>query len=116
VLGETNPLYTDDETAAAGPYGAIIAPPGLVYSMQVGPGPDAKVKFGNATFHAGERAELHRVVRVGDTITARQHVKEVFAKTGRSGTMVFAVRRTEFSNQHGELVAAVEQSMVHREV
>lgn len=116
VLGETNPLYTDDEFAAAGPYGAVICPPGMIYSMQVGPGPDAKVKFGNATFHAGERAELHGVVRVGDTVTARQYVKEVFAKTGRSGTMVFAVRRTEFKNQHGELAAAVEQSMVHREV
>lgn len=116
VLGETNPLYTDDAAAAAGPYGSVIAPPGLVYSLQLGQGPDAKVKFGQATFHAGERAELHDVVRPGDTVTARQQVKEVFAKTGRSGTMVFVVRRTEFTNQHGVLVAAVEQSMVHREV
>ena len=116
VLGETNPLYTADEAAAAGPYGSVIAPPGLVYSLRTGAGPDAKVKFGNVTFHSGERAELHRVVRPGDVITARQFIKEVYAKTGRTGTMVFVVRRTEFKNQHDELVAAVEQSMVNRQV
>lgn len=87
-----------------------------MYSLQLGQGPDAKVVFGQATFHAGERAELHDVVRPGDVVTARQQIKDVFAKTGRSGTMVFVVRRTEFTNQHGTLVAAVEQSMVHREV
>lgn len=116
VLGETNPMYTDDEAAAAGPYGSVIAPPGLVYSLRVSGGPDAKLKFGNATFHSGERAELHEVVRPGDVISARQFIKEVYPKTGRSGTMVFVVRRTEFKNQHGALVAAVEQSMVSREV
>ncbi len=116
VLGETNPLFTDDEAAAAGPYGSVVAPPGLVYSLQLGAGPDAKVKFGNTMFHSGERAELHGVVRPGDTVTARQYVKEVYPKTGRSGTMVFVVRRTEFKNQHDQLVAAVEQSIVHREV
>jgi acyl dehydratase len=116
VLGETNPLYTDDAAAAAGPYGSVIAPPGLVYSLSVGQGPDAKLKFGNATFHSGERAELHAVVRPGDVISAKQFIKEVYPKTGRSGTMVFVVRRTEFRNQNDELVAAVEQSMVSREV
>jgi acyl dehydratase len=116
VLGETNPLYTDDEAAAKGPYGSVIAPPGLVYSLRTGPGPDAKVKFGNAGFHSGERAELHQVVRPGDVIRATQRIKEVYAKTGRTGTMVFVVRRTEFKNQHDELVAAVEQSMVNRQV
>lgn len=117
VLGETNPLYTDDEAAAAGPYGSIIAPPGFVYTLNFGQaGLDAKVKFGNTTFHSGERAELHEVVRPGDTISAKQFIKEVYAKTGRTGTMVFVVRRTELRNQKSELVAAVEQSMVHREV
>ena len=117
VLGETNPLYTDDEAAAAGPYGSIIAPPGFVYTLPMGQaGLDAKIKFGNTTFHSGERAELHEVVRPGDTITAKQFIKEVYPKTGRTGTMVFQVRRTELRNQHGQLVAAVEQSMVHREV
>lgn len=117
VMRETNPAYTDDEAAAAGPHGSVIAPPGLVYSLRVsGALPDAKLKFGNATFHSGERAELHNVVRPGDVISGRQFIKEVYPKTGRSGTMVFVVRRTEFKNQHGDLVAAVEQSMVSREV
>ena len=34
---------------------------------------------------------------------------------GEGGTMVFVVRRTEFKNGSGEAVAALEQSIVHRE-
>ena len=46
ALGETNPLYLDEEAAKAGPYGAIIAPP-LFYNMfSLQSGPDPKVKFG----------------------------------------------------------------------
>ena len=74
------------------------------------------MQFGNATFASGHHVDLHEPVFVGDTITARQQVKEVYPKTGRTGTMVFVVRRTEFINQHGRPVATVEQSMVHRQV
>ena len=54
-------------------------------------------------------------IRVGDAISVAADVKEVYAKTGRSGTMVFEVRRNTFRNQHGETVAVSEMSMVHRQ-
>lgn len=117
ALSETNPLYTDEAAAKAGPYGGIIAPPGLMSALNFGRGgQDAKVKFGNTSFFAGSRLEVYAPIHSGDTITAKTSVKEVFAKTGRSGTMVFVVRRTDFTNQDDVAVAASEASMVHREV
>ncbi len=116
-VGETNPLYTDEEAAAAGPYGGLVAPPGMLSALPFGfGGLDPKVKFGNTTFMAGTRLELDAPIRPGDTVTAAAQVKEIFPKTGRSGTMLFVVRRTTYTNQDGERVAAMEQSQVHREV
>lgn len=108
ALDDSNPLFTDGE---------IIAPPGLMSALSFGQGGlDPKVQFGNTTFMAGTRLESYAAVKPGDTITAKTSVKEVFAKTGRSGTMVFVVRRTDFTNQDDVAVAATEASMVHREV
>ena len=116
AVGETNPLYTDADAAKAGPYGGLVAPPGILQTLGVGGGPDPKVKFGNTAFHSGTRFEVYAPVRPGDTVTVKAGVKEVYAKTGRTGTMVFAVRTQRFVNQDGTTVALTEQSMVHREV
>jgi acyl dehydratase len=116
AVGETNPLYLDERAAAEGPYGSIIAPPGLLHTIQTQGWLDPKVTFGNTTFAAGSRAALLHPVRVGDTINARVAIKEVYAKTGRTGTMMFVVRRTTYRNQDGVDVAINDFSTVHRQV
>jgi acyl dehydratase len=116
AVGESNPLYRDEQAAAAGPYGGIIAPPGLLHTIQTQGWLDPKVQFGNTTFAAGSRMELLHPVRAGDTINARVAIKEVYAKTGRTGTMVFVVRRTTYRNQDGVDVAINDFSQVHRQV
>lgn len=122
AVGETNPLYTDEAAATAGPYGGLTAPPAMLPSLSFGASgagsttPDPKVRFGNTVMFAGARLEAFAPMRPGDTITARFQIKDVFAKTGRSGTMLFVVHRTTYANQDGVEVAASERSMVHREV
>lgn len=116
AIQETNPLYTDERWATEeGPYGGIIAPPTILQTAQLKPPPDAKVKFGNNGFMAGARHEYFMPIRPGDVLDAYAQVKEVYDKTGRSGRMVFVVRRTRFVNQHGEDVAATEFSHVMRQ-
>jgi acyl dehydratase len=85
-------------------------------SMLGSAGVDAKVRFGNTAMFAGCSLETFAPVRPGDTITARVQVKEVFPKTGRSGTMLFLIHRTTYTNQDGVQVAANERSTVYREV
>ena len=116
ALDQTNPLYTDEAFAAAGPHRGIIAPPGIVQSVRMDGPPDPKVTFGDTTMMAGQRHEYYLPVRPGDTIEGFAQVKEVYEKTGRSGRMVFVVRRTRYANQHGEDVAAVESTSAHRQV
>jgi 3-hydroxybutyryl-CoA dehydratase len=122
AVGETNPLYTDEAAAKAGPYGGLVAPPAMLPSLTFGQSMlgsasvDAKVRFGNTAMFAGCSLETFAPVRPGDTITARVQVKEVFPKTGRSGTMLFLIHRTTYTNQDGVQVAANERSTVYREV
>ena len=117
ALGETNPLYLDEEAAKAGPYGAIIAPPGFYTSMRFRRGPDPKVRFGNTNlgYMAGQQIEYFEPIRAGDTISARAQVTNVYAKTGRTGRLVFVVHRTTYSNQRGLTVIVVESSNVRSE-
>lgn len=115
ALGETNPLYTDETYAAQGPYRGLIAPPGILQTAQMQEPPDPHVRFGNQQFMAGMRQEYFRPIRPGDVIEGFAQVKEIFEKTGRSGRMVFVVRRTRFANQHGEDIAVQEHSVVLRD-
>jgi acyl dehydratase/predicted metal-dependent phosphoesterase TrpH len=115
ALGETNPLYTDEDFAAQGPFRGLIAPPGILQTAKMAEPPDPQVQFGNQRFMAGMHHEYFRPIRPGDMIEGFAQTKEVYEKTGRSGRMVFVVRRTRFANQHGEDVAAYEQSLVFRD-
>ena len=116
AVGETNPLYLDDEAAKAGPYGAIIAPPLFYNMLSLQPGLDPKVKFGTSGFDAGQHAEFFEPIRAGDTISAKTQVADVYAKTGRTGTMVFTVRRTTYTNQVDKKTVVVERINVRRDL
>ena len=98
----------------AGP--TLLAVRGLSVSFGRGQGLDAKVQFGNATFMAGQRMEFHRPVLTGQTYRATTQVKEVYSKTGRSGTMVFRIRRLTFRNDDGDPIAYLDQTTVHRQI
>ena len=116
AIGETNPMYLDKEFAAKSPHGTLIAPPAYYTSIRLESAPDAEVKFGTTGFNASQHCEFYEPMKVGDTISAKTQVSHVYAKTGRTGTMVFTVRRTTYSNQHGRDVMMVESSMVRRDM
>ena len=97
-------------------YRGLVAPPTLctvlVHRVSL---PSINLKFGKMQVHAGQRVQPRTPVVAGDQLTASSHLKDVYAKTGRSGTMVFIVWETTFRNQHGEVVADVQESFAARE-
>ena len=116
AVGETDPLYLDEKAAKAGPYGIIIAPPLFYNMLSLQPGLDPKVKFGTSGFDAGQHAEFFEPMRAGDTISAKTQVADVYAKPGRTGTMVFTVRRTTYINQKDEKTVVVDRISVRRDL
>jgi MaoC dehydratase-like protein len=70
--------------------------------------------FGKGWLNGGNRFEYFAPVMVGDEITARGHVADVYDKSGASGEMLFIVFETEYTNQRGELVAKVRGTVIRR--
>ena len=71
-------------------------------------------RFGKQGFDAGKDVEFVAPIRPGDEITLSSSVKEIYDKTGRSGTMVFVVVRSTLRNQKGEVVAHVDHRFMSR--
>ena len=63
---------------------------------------------------AGIDFELEQPLRPGDLIRVSSEVKEIYEKTGRTGTMVFAVVRSTLINQRDEVVARIDHRMMNR--
>ena len=114
-VGEDNPIFVDKEAARAAGYADQVAPPTLCALFERGELPDIKLQFGGRQFHGGQRVEPRAPIVAGDTLTASSHLKDVYTKTGRSGTMVHVVWETTFRNQDGAVVADVQRSQVVRE-
>ena len=113
--GETNPLHSDEAKAKASEFGSLSAPPTFCNVFVNGTmRPDIKLEYGDIGFFAGQAIESLSPIRPGDTLDASTKLKEVYAKTGRSGTMVFVVWETSFTNQNSEDVARVQESYVRR--
>ena len=115
ALGETNPIYTDEEAAKKGPYGGIVAPPSFAVTFRNGQQFFKHVpRFGKQGFDAGKDVEFVGPIRPGDAISLSSHVKEIYEKTGRTGSMVFVIVRSTLTNQKGEVVAHVDHRFMHR--
>ena len=113
--GETNSIFTDVEAALEAGHRGLIAPPTLctifVRQIQL---PSINLNFGKNSMHAGQRVQALAPIIAGDELNASSHLKDVYAKTGRTGTMVFVVWETTFTNQDGKVVAEVEESFARR--
>jgi acyl dehydratase len=114
-IGEKNPLYTDPEAAKHGPYGGLTAPPTFAITFRNGRHFFEHVpRFGKQGFDAGKDIEFVAPIRPGDSITLSSHVKEIYEKTGRTGSMVFVIIRSTLTNQKGDVVAHVDHRFMNR--
>jgi len=109
-LGETDPSFLDEHSAA------LVAHPSFVVKLR---GDRALPEFvvrqmRSGGFDAGKDIELGASIHVGDMLQVRSWLHDIYEKTGRSGTMVFLVLRTEIRNQRGIMVATVDQRMMQR--
>ncbi len=109
AIGDSNPLYHDEEYARSCGYDSIIAPPGFVaqYAFPVkvgGPPPRVKSPF-TRNLNGGNEYEFFKTVQADDVLTVTMKLAELFEREGRLGPMLFQIIETTFKNQNGEVVA-----------
>ena len=126
-VGETNPIYYDEEYAKGTEPGAVIAPPTFGracsqfdpdYDLRPKPGqpwfgsakeatgiPDDVEAPSSGELHAEQSFEYHRHPKAGDVLTVTVKPGETWEKQGkRSGKLRFTETIVEYRDQNGELV------------
>ena len=102
AMGETNPLYLDEDYARQTPFGGIIAPPSIhILLMFACTGTDDWMRS-PGTINAGQSWFYNVPARPGDTITMQARALDRFVKKGR----LFAIHDNVFFNQRDEVVCS----------
>ncbi|MDO8774939.1 MAG: MaoC family dehydratase N-terminal domain-containing protein [Burkholderiaceae bacterium] len=117
AIGETNPIYTDAGAARNAGYPDLPAPPTFLFAAELDSGttdrlladlqiPIAKLLHGEQSF------TYHRPACVGDTVTVRSTVTDIYDK--KNGALEFVVKTSRAMNQLGERVAELRTVLVCR--
>lgn len=110
AIGDDNPLYHDTEFAQTSPFKGIIAPPTFVFEWNHHEAIADAALVGN--IRAGNEYEFFQPLRPGDIITSKSKIKDVYEKQGHSGTMIFIVCETTYTNQRDELLGIQRSSQI----
>jgi len=100
---ESNPLYTDEAYAEKSSFGCRVVPPTTI-SLYSTPSAALKTmdkKSPPGMIHASQRYEFLSPVKLGDTVTVKTVVEDVYQKKGRD----FVVLRGEAYNPDGQKAA-----------
>lgn len=118
AIGETDPVYTDEAAARDAGYPDLLAPPTFLFAAELDSGaserlieedlqiPIAKLLHGEQSF------TYHRPACVGDTVTVRSTVTDIYDK--KNGALEFVVKTSRATNQRDELVAELRTVIVCR--
>ena len=123
AIGDFNPLYSDRGFAQTHGLREVMAPPTLICDTWqyvdsdmddrgdlVGRGPIRELEG----LRAGNEYEFFQPIHPDDVISAHWTVKDVYEKTGRTGSLVFQVIETTFYNQADEVLARNTETMFYR--
>ncbi|MBL8666432.1 MAG: MaoC family dehydratase N-terminal domain-containing protein [Rhodospirillales bacterium] len=115
AIGETDPVYTDEEAAKAAGYSALPAPPTFAFCLEMETNslwdniaamgvPVGKILHGSQTF------KYLAPILAGDKITFVTKVSDIYDKKG--GKMEFIIEDSTATNQNGTPVAELQRVIV----
>ena len=127
AVDDPNPIYYDEEAAKKGKYGGLVAPPGYFWlvsthsfrrekrAKDLGEDgldiddflgiPDIPNVWTLGWARGGEELEFYKPIRVGDRVSVKCRLADLYEKEGRSGKLVFAISEHTYTNQNGDLLA-----------
>ena len=117
AIGETDPIYTDEEAAHAAGYRSLPAPPTFAFCLEMErPDPLQDIEaLGieiEKVLHAEQSFTYHAPIVAGDRITFRNRIADIYQKKG--GALEFVSQDFSAVNQDGVLVAELQRLLVVR--
>ena len=117
AVGETNPIYLEEEAAKAAGYRNMLAPPTFANALSLSK-PDPFGDFAGMgvelakILHGEQKFVYFAPICAGDTITLQDEITDIYDK--KDGAMEFMVSETTVTNQDGELVGKMTSVLVQR--
>lgn len=117
AIGETDPVYTDAAAARDAGYPDLPAPPTFLFAAELDSGAsnqlldDLQIPL-SKLLHGEQSFEFHRPACVGDTVTVRSTISDIYDK--KNGALEFVVKTSRATNQRDELVAELRSVIVCR--
>ena len=124
AIGDSNPLYLNEEFAKNTRHGGIIAPPTMIFELNHNLGGEISEEDGGCLDKVTLPAPLSRFIRGGneyeffqparpeDKITLKRKVLQVFEKRGKAGPLVFVNVEITYMNQKGELLGINRETLI----
>ncbi|WP_240315684.1 MaoC family dehydratase N-terminal domain-containing protein [Sporosarcina sp. PTS2304] len=114
AIGDTNPLYTDENYANESAYEGLIVPPTFPIAMNNGDN-ELPIDLDHRRMLHGEQEFIYyKPVRIGDRLRCQMRVSDLYDKEGKSGKMQFLKLDTEMKDDTGELVCISRMNIVYR--
>ena len=121
---DPNPLYVDKASAEASRFKGLLCPP-LATWKDIAPSIgyfgagqeshfDVPLPFNSYGLNGGSDWQFLRPAYTGDWVTRQFKIMDIFEKEGRSGPLVFIVRRETQTNQHGDAISVADRVSIHR--
>lgn len=115
AIGDTNPLYHDEEVARSAGFRGLLAPPTFPSALSGGVDWKEILKIKERSILIGEQSfEHHLPICAGDRLLVTTRVVDIYEKSGSGGVMDFAVVEEEGLNEQKELVYRSRRTIVAR--
>lgn len=115
AIGDSNPLYVDEDYAANTVYGGIIAPPSFPIVISQESGGEVELPLDYSRMLHGEQEFIYqRPIRPGDRLFCQMRVADVYERQGKSGPMHFLVLDTEMKDEAGDMVVTSRTNIIYR--
>jgi acyl dehydratase len=117
AIGETDPVYTDAAAARDAGYPDLPAPPTFLFAAELDSGAsdrllaDLQIPL-SKLLHGEQGFSYHRLACVGDTVTVRSTITDIYDK--KNGALEFVIKTSRATNQRDELVAELRTVIVCR--
>jgi acyl dehydratase len=107
AIGDSNPVYRDEDDARASSHGGIVAPPGF-FGFAVSEAQSVRLEspfFRHVT--GGTELIYERPIHAGERLVATAKLLDLYEKEGRSGVgrMFFQLIETTYRDLNGKVVA-----------
>jgi hypothetical protein len=120
AIGQTDPIYGDEEAAKAAGHRSLPVPPTFLWCLrQEKPDPYDYLEFLNIdlaeVLHGGQKFKYHNLCYAGDRLTLVEKIANIYDK--KDGQLEFLEEELTVTNQDGLLIAELLTTIVvqHRE-